>query len=148
MRISGLSDYDYVKLVATWFYNVEDKFNCEEQKSKYLMMPESEKKINDYMLARGCLGKSELSGVVYDKPTNRPRYQQDEVCFYNCFCNFIDPSTNFLLNLFWYFDKGILPFQGAITEQPAKIIDVFNVFTHLKHEKQKDDAKKQKNKKG
>lgn len=93
------------------------------------------------MMRQGCNFNSELSGYV-EKPSPKARYRYDNICFYNCFCNYIDSFTCYLLELFFSFEKNLLPFEGSIGEQPAKIFEIFNVFSYLKNEKMKIEQKK------
>lgn len=68
---------------------------------------------------------------------------------------FTKPLTHFKLDNFDYlaslfnnYDKyGNLPFQGPITENPAKVIEIFNIIKALLSEKQSKEEKKLSNKK-
>lgn len=46
---------------------------------------------------------------------------------------FNEPSLNFYLPAFHSFDeKGINPFPGSYSEQPSKIIDIFDILAQIK----------------
>lgn len=143
MNISGLTDYDYVKLVATWYYNIEDRFQCDSVKSKYKGKRGEVEKIESIERRNGCKNNNTFSGYV-EKASGNILFQVDNVIFYNCFCNYVDPISNSILYLFSQYEKGHLPYEGAVSEQPAKIIEAFNVLESLKLEKQKEIEEKAK----
>lgn len=42
---------------------------------------------------------------------------------------------NYVMTLFNSYDKsGVMPFPGTLSEQPAKIIEIFDLLEQLKHE--------------
>lgn len=141
MALSSVSDYDLVKLVATWFYSVEERFNCEEQKRKFLLLTQGEQRVKNFEDRNGCNGNNDLSGYVY-KATNRPRYQWENIVFYNCFCQNYDRSTAALLHQYSFYSRGIMPFAGPLVDQPAKAIEAFSVLDSLKNEKQREEEAK------
>ncbi len=143
MNISSINDCDYVKIIATWYYSLEERFNCELQKQKFMQMNDWEKRVEALEQRNGCNAQSSFSGVV-EKFNGTPKFVCDDVGFYRCFCNYIDQSTMFLLHLFFQYERGFLPFPGSISEQPSKIIDIFSVFTYLKSERQKELDEKNK----
>lgn len=50
---------------------------------------------------------------------------------------FKEPNIGYYLEAFYAYDNhGVLPFPGAFTEQPSKMIDVFEVMSQLKHEEE------------
>ena len=50
---------------------------------------------------------------------------------------------NYYYNLFRrYSENGILPFKGCLTDQPAKIIAIFETFEELGYEKEANQIKK------
>ena len=57
---------------------------------------------------------------------------------------FHDPMFNYYLSLFDKYDRhGLLPFTGPITRQPAKVMEMFQVFEQLKYEMEKREYDKQ-----
>jgi hypothetical protein len=44
------------------------------------------------------------------------------------------------------FEKGLMPFPGSLSEQPAKLIELFQVFENFINEKKRDAEKKAKQK--
>jgi hypothetical protein len=46
--------------------------------------------------------------------------------------------------MFRHFQRGVLPFKGGLFDQPAKIIEIFNLIENLDSERLKDLERKQK----
>jgi hypothetical protein len=44
------------------------------------------------------------------------------------------PPMNYVLTLFENYERGLLPFPGSVTEQPAQIMEVFSVLASIKRE--------------
>lgn len=143
MLNSGMTDFEYVKIVATWYYSVEERFNCETQKDKLYKYSDFEKRIEQLESRNGCNKHSENSGFV-ESFTSKPIFVCDDIGYYQCFCNFVDPSSLFILRLFFQYEKGFLPFSGSIVDQPPKIMELFSILTYLKSEKQKELDEKMK----
>ena len=40
------------------------------------------------------------------------------------------------------YEKGILPFEGPLVDQPAKIVDIFNILNNFNLERQQEMQKK------
>lgn len=63
--------------------------------------------------------------------------------FTKAFRNFPCEGFDYLTTLFGQYDRhGVLPFAGSLSEQPAKIIEVFNVLKALSFEAQAKEQKK------
>jgi hypothetical protein len=65
--------------------------------------------------------------------------------------NFKYPYFSYVLNLYSQYKKGSLPFPGSVSEQPAKIIEIFNVLEQLEleqQEKQRKAVEKEQKKRG
>lgn len=63
--------------------------------------------------------------------------------FYRNLSNYPDYYYQFHIQLFSaYENKHILPFSGCYSDQPNKIIEVFNVLKALVNEKNEKDSKK------
>jgi len=54
------------------------------------------------------------------------------------------PYFNYAVTLYFaYKNSGVLPFAGSLVDQPAKIIEIFNLLDALSDEAQKRAAKEQ-----
>lgn len=61
------------------------------------------------------------------------------------------PYFSYVFTLYLRYRDGILPYEGPLTDQPAKIIDMFNILEQLQHEtevKQRKEAEKENKKRG
>lgn len=119
MDISSLTDNEYVAIV--WTYNTIGNVD-EEQALRDRGYTEQE--------IRYALGKAQFSSfkslnVIFHKKNN---------------LNY--PLLGYVLALFSQYDKGVLPFPGAMSEQPSKIIEIFDVLEQLKFEHQEKTRKK------
>lgn len=51
------------------------------------------------------------------------------------------PMFNFIITTHRALEKGLLPFQGSYAEQPAQIIEIFNLIDQLNFEAQEKQAR-------
>lgn len=56
--------------------------------------------------------------------------------------NFRSDIMNYALTLFQNYERGLLPFPGSVSEQPAQIMEIFSVLTALKLEQEEKQRKK------
>lgn len=119
MKVSSLSDYESVCLVAT--YN--DLSNGEKRK----VSPELKARgYTDEQLAHARKDKAdkfnsfESCGLRFTKPTEHLKFD----------------LINYVLTLFEIYEKGSLPFPGSASEQPAQIMEIFFLLNQLKSESQ------------
>lgn len=134
IKISTLSLYDYVCIKAHYTYISEDKFNCDEKIKKY-------GKRTGYERAKEMVQKENGCNQYFDNI----KYYVDNIGYKSCLCTFKHPDMNYYLTLFNQYDKGVLPFKGSLTEQPNKIVEVFNLITGLKAEREQESLEKIKN---
>lgn len=59
-------------------------------------------------------------GIKYNKPLS----------------NFKHPYLGYILLLLENYEKGLLPFPGTISDQPAQVIEMFSLIQNLKIEHQ------------
>jgi len=131
-QISTLSTFDLVCIKANFNYIAYDQFRCEQKIEEYAVRSTYEKAKVLVESANGC-------GVIHDKV----KWEVDGVGYKSCFCTYKHPEFNRYLFLYNNYSKGIMPFEGPVTRQPAFIIDVFTILDNLKHEKEDDDRKKE-----
>lgn len=58
--------------------------------------------------------------------------------------NFKFKGFDYTFGLYNSYKKGQLPFEGPVSEQPSKIIEIFNIYNQLETEAQERAAKEQK----
>jgi hypothetical protein len=52
------------------------------------------------------------------------------------------PLFGYVSTLYLNYKKGTLPYQGSLSEQPAKVIEIFNTLDQLAQEAQVREQKK------
>jgi len=75
-----------------------------------------------------------------------PIYMIDDIEFYTCPCNFKHPFFNFLLISSSNKEKGILPFPGSLSEQPAQSMEAIQLLELLVLDYKDELMKKESNK--
>jgi len=91
-----------------------------------------------------CRDKPELRKFRgCDKPTEHVQYIVDGKPIYQCVAKHVLPEVKTYIQYYYYFKKGFLPFKGSIMEQPALLLQIFDILENktLKKEKEKDFTK-------
>jgi len=65
-----------------------------------------------------------------------------DLSFRTCIGNFVDKSVYSYLDAHRKYEAGILPYPGALMDQPAKILEVFQVIDAHKQDKMRAEAEK------
>ncbi len=73
------------------------------------------------MLYKKQLGKGCFSNDI-------KTYIFDDLKFLTCPGNYYDSYTNYLWQLFTHYQNNLLPYKGTLGEQPAKIIQIFEII--------------------
>lgn len=123
MRISSLDEVEFVKIVAT--YN-----NAGNERTSELEL-----------LERGYT-REQLEQVRLSKKRQRVGIKSCGLYFTRDLSEFNCEKFNYYFLLFQNYERGNLPFEGTIADQPAQIIEIFNTFQMLRAE-QEDKARKQ-----
>lgn len=132
MSLSSLSSHDIITLKASFEYTYRLKCDqlIDEHVKKGYTRDLAEKTVR---LEHGCNTLSDT-----------PIYRIDNLDFYTCPCNFQNRLLGFLLTALDGYEKGILPYPGSLSEQPAKAIEALILLSNLKEEyKQEQLAKLQ-----
>jgi len=89
-----------------------------------------------YQKVKGCIS------------TPRTNYKVEGFKINKCLGNFTSREVYSYFEMFKVYERGIMPFEGSMMDQPAKLIDLFNMIEQLKLEKvaemQKAEDKKRK----
>lgn len=113
---------DYIYLLASLEARLEyKKFGCHYCASKY-----KEKFKEKKRRSKGC----------YDLTTKK--YQIENIIYKSCIGNY-NINIEFYLESFRKYDSGMLPFTGNLSDQPNKIIEIFNIIEQRRNEKEKDN---------
>lgn len=120
---------DYARLIANWEYITNPAFNCVEKKKLY----KNPKQLEDFENRNGC-------GLKITKYV-RHKLDDDRLGFHSCVCDHLHDNFNHILFLQSQFEKGMLPFDGSLSDQPAQIIEIFNLIERLKLKEQRKQQK-------
>lgn len=74
-----------------------------------------------------------VKGCVSTPKTN---YKVEGFELNTCLGNFARNEFYSYMEMLRQYEKGIMPFPGAMAEQPAKVIDIFNMISQLRNEKE------------
>lgn len=126
-----------------FYYITADKFQCEQKVDKYYDLNIKRKKMNPDKAMEEAERMVETQNSC-NTIKSSPMYEIDGYSFNTCVCNFIHPELNFFFTLFSEYDQfGTLPFPGALSEQPAYIMDTLALLKSLKQEKEAADRERQ-----
>ena len=118
MKLSGVTDSDYLELVTGFEILSDKKWNCE---ACVRTTDEATRKA-----VKGCQG-----GKTFTlKPDG-----QTAIVLDRCLGNYYRASTGYWFRAFRQYQAGVLPFAGALMDQPAKVLDIFAVFESLEYDK-------------
>lgn len=87
---------------------------------------------------KGKAERSRTSKGCFDYVTKS--YLVENVKYSTCIGNLVKP-IDYLLESYVQYGNGIMPFSGGLSEQPNKIIEAYNVISHMKYEQEKIDNK-------
>ena len=122
MDISSLSDYDIITMKANFEYVY--KLRCDQLISEHI------EKGYTCEVAENTVRKEHGCNVLSEDPI----YIIDNLEFRTCPCNFRNRMFPFLLTALDGFDKGILPYPGSLSEQPAKAMEALTLLSNLKEQ--------------
>jgi len=57
---------------------------------------------------------------------------------HRCVAKYILPEVKTYIQYYYYFKKGFLPFKGSVMEQPAILMQVFDILDNKTIEMEKD----------
>ena len=113
-----------MKILATYKVIHNDRYDCSQCVKKF--NPDQRK-------GMGCFGGEQVVAVL----GKRADYKLTK-----CPGNFYDETAAYLYELFGLFRQGKLPFKGAVTDQPAQVMEAFSVIGELEQAKQERKSKK------
>ena len=74
---------------------------------------------------RGCFGSPIQPYLIDGKPTDR------------CVVKLLPIEIRDYIRYYEYYKKGHLPFKGSVSEQPGKLLDIFDILESAEIEAQK-----------
>lgn len=72
----------------------------------------------------------------------RQKAKLENIEFHTCMGNFYHPSARSLIDVYYKYQNGVMPFSGPYMEQPAKILEIFEVLEGLINEQQRELERK------
>lgn len=90
-----------------------DCHNCNEAQKKF----------------RGCNGDPVQPYLIDGKPAKR------------CIAKLLPPEIKEYIRYYQYYKKGHLPFPGSLSEQPIKLLDIFDILESAEAEALKNKYK-------
>jgi len=74
---------------------------------------------------RGCYGKPKQPYLIDGKPADR------------CVAKLLLPEIKEYILYYGYYKRGLLPFRGSVSEQPVKLLEIFDILESAENEMQK-----------
>jgi len=118
----------------------EPKYRCGDCKRKYRSDGD---KWTKHRMHMAC-------NYFADKP--RHEYRPDgcnignpKILYTKCVGNYYNGFWADIINYYPQYEKGLLPFEGSLMNQPAKFVEVMSLVHNLVSEKETEKAKQAKN---
>ena len=96
----------------------DKKYNCYHCHGQYKGSSKREKILEALQEQKGC----------FDESQDRFRYKFENIGYRYCIGNYYDRSVSLLNDMFNKFQQGVMPFPGSYSDQPGKILDVFQLI--------------------
>ena len=127
---------------AGFHYHTADALQCDVKINRYYELNITRKNMEPEQAMEDAQTMVEVQNscnVIRDTPL----YSIDGYDFCTCACNFVHEEFDFLYSLYDAYDNhSLLPFPGALTDQPAFIMEALSLLGTLKAEKELADAKR------
>ncbi len=135
-EINYITDYEYAKIITTIEVLFNKRFHCFTCKTKYANRTDHETMTMKVREMQSCFS-------VRDAPVMRATQQSaSDIEYYTCPGNFFDRSVVELLEVVNNYEKGNLPFEGPLCEQPSKMLDIIQMIQDVKNKKNEEERKK------
>lgn len=73
-------------------------------------------------------------------------YSLEDIEFNACIGNFTSQGAKYIIDLFMMFEKGVMPYEGSLSDQPAKLLEAFDMIRSIREQKRLENEQKQKRK--
>lgn len=123
---------EWVELKATLHSIHDERFSCAKCLGEFNGRPNGEQMLEQNRTLKACRA-----------PAESPRhFIGTELKFRSCIGNFVRQKYLPWIEAFRQFEKGVMPFTGAYTDQPAKVLELFDVIRSTQMEHAAKQAKK------
>lgn len=123
---------EYAYLRATLGAIDNKSYRCHECVNQFRGRTDSATMLERAKKTKGCT-----------KEYAAPVHRIDDIGFTLCPGNFYSKSAEGLIEAYYFFERGILPYPGSLMDQPNKIIEIFRVIEAYKNDKILKETKKQ-----
>ena len=106
-------------------------FNCKSCKAKY---PRDEDRQNKHQDRKGCFKEFPDPLVKYSGQKNTPMEGSSDILYHKCPAQLYSFYWSSIINLEGDFREGRMPFEGSVLDQPALIVEAFDLIHNLKEE--------------
>ena len=121
--MSSISTGEYALFLASLESKLDPKkFHCGSCITQYGNSERLIKKTERKRKSKGCFDFTSKN------------YRLENVRYLTCIGNFAVP-IDFYIEAFGLYEKGVLPFEGNISDQPNKIIEIFQLIEVRRAEK-------------
>lgn len=133
-----MSEYERLHIHATLeaIFNEDDMYSCHKCLQSFANQADDtkrEKALEKMRKLKGCWG------------TIRGAYRVDKYDIETCVGNYVHYQVHELFGWYLKYEQfGILPFEGSLYDQPAKIIEIFDIMSNAKYKKMKEKQEAQK----
>lgn len=142
--LNSVSNYEYIQLLATLEGQYDKAFNCFLCINQYRQKRDFDQ--HQELYAEHLRKARELKGCFEEAEV--ARFISDDVHWFKCIGNFRGDWCKDVIEAYDLYKKGVLPYPGSFMEQPAKIIDMFDIIEEIIKAKIKEQQDKNKRKNG
>ena len=139
ISISSCTLAEEALITANWLNLTNEQFQCEKIEEGYSKRSDAEIVIKMHRIKHGC-------GVLSPSVKVEVGYIGYHSCL--CYTGYKYPLMGCLLQLRDAYEKGILPYDGGVMNQPAQVIELISLMQRLFSEYELENHKKQMNNKG
>lgn len=133
LEISRVSDYEFALINATWLNLTNENFQCKKHEGLLKRRADADIAIKAVRQKKGC-------GVI----KSISLIEIDHIAYHSCLCHesFQHPLMGYFLTTQAAYEKGMLPFDGGLMDQPAQIMDIISLISQLQSEREAEMQEK------
>lgn len=120
--------------MATLERAYDKRWNCHWCLNHQYFGKQKEKMLEKRRRIKGCWGN----------PASP--YQIENIQFNSCIGNFSSYDAQYIIDMYMAYDKGMIPFPGSISEQPAKLLEAFDMIKSFRQRKEAEEQASKKSK--
>ena len=128
---SSLTTADYISIVSTYTAMNDLTFNCATCKKKYPRDKDRQRKSQERM---GCFNEFPDPILKYSGHKNSSMESMPKIEYFKCPAQVYSHYWASIINLEGSFRDGKMPYEGSILDQPAIIVEAFDLIHNLKEE--------------